>query len=145
MQNLAPEGKVYQAGTFSANPIAMSAGKITLKLLEQEHDIYKILKHKTEFLAENIKLLANKYSIPVCVNYFASMFTVFFTEKNSVNNYEEALTCDTKNFSKFFNKLLQEGIFFPPSQFETCFVSLAHEKADLNKTLQAIEKIFKNF
>ena len=132
MEHLAPVGSVYQAGTLSGNPPAVTAGITTLKILKNKQ-IYKSLEQKTKFLYETIKQNIKKFKHQVVINYIGSMFTIFFTEKE-VYDYETVLSADTKLYAKFFHKLLENGIYFPPSQFEACFLSFAHADKDIEYT-----------
>lgn len=144
MNLIAPVGRVYHAGTLSGNPVSVRAGFETINYLYNNRDtLYKALEEKTQYLAQNIKKLAEKYSVPACVNSIGSLFTIFFTDRAEVNNLEDALSSNTENFAIYFNTMLENGIVCPPSQFEAHFVSMAHTKEDLDKTLSVIEKAFK--
>jgi len=142
MDLLAPEGPVYQAGTFSGNPVSVQAGLATLKVLKNPQ-VYKELEDKGENLEKGIKEFASKYKIPICFNRIGSMFTIFFT-KEKVKDLKTASTSNTKMFSKFYNFLIDSGIYFSPSQFEGQFISLSHSTKDIEETLDGIEKAFKN-
>ena len=141
MKWIAPEGPVYQAGTLSGNPLAVSAGIAALTALKGTAN-YKKLEGLTAELVVGLKKAAEQENVPVQINSIGSMFTVFFT-KTPVKDFQTAKTSDTGRFSKFFHALLQQGIYFPPSQFETCFVSLAHTKSDLKATILAAKEAFK--
>lgn len=141
MKLLAPEGSVYQAGTFSGNPLTVMGGITTLNILKRDNP-YKALKEKTKNLCEEIKNIAKKYSIDIQVNYIGSMFSIFFTNKK-VRDYESAKTQDIALFNKFFHGLLEEGIYISPSGFESNFLSTVHNNSDLEKTLRAIHKVLK--
>ena len=141
MEILAPSGPVYQAGTLSGNPLAMTAGIETLKLLKKK-GFYEELTEKTEMLAKGIEAIADRRKVAVEVTRLGSMFTVFFTDK-LVNNYKDAKACNHERFAKYFTKMLANGIFLPPSQYEANFVGLAHSKNDIKKTLDAVDKVFK--
>ncbi|MHB8483237.1 MAG: glutamate-1-semialdehyde 2,1-aminomutase [Nitrospiria bacterium] len=141
MSQVAPSGPVYQAGTLSGNPLAMTAGITALKLL-QKKNLYQDLDKKTEFLAWEIEKAANKEKIPLSLNRLGSMFTCFFTPK-TVIDYPSAKSSDTRKYGKFFSLMLKEGIYLPPSQFETSFLSTAHTEKDLEKTIDAARKVFK--
>lgn len=144
MDLVAPVGRVYHAGTLSGNPISAKAGFATIKYLrDNKEKVYKELEEKTKFLVENIKKLAEKYSVNICLNSLGSLFTIFFTDNKVVENLEDSLKSDTENFSIYFNTMLEEGVIVPPSQFEAHFLSLAHTREDLAKTLISIEKAFK--
>lgn len=144
MDLVAPLGRVYHAGTLSGNPISARAGFATIKyLFENKEKVYKELEEKTKYLAERINKLAEKYSVNICLNTLGSLFTIFFTDSHKVENLDDSLKSNTENFSIYFNTMLEEGIVVPPSQFEAHFLSLAHTKEDLDKTLISIEKAFK--
>ncbi|MFI5303274.1 MAG: glutamate-1-semialdehyde 2,1-aminomutase [Nitrospiria bacterium] len=141
MSHISPSGPVYQAGTLSGNPLAMTAGIATIQLLKKNKP-YNDLEEKTRFLVEEIRKAAKNNNLSLTVNQIGSMFTPFFTS-NTVTDYRTAKTSDTKKYGKFFTLMLKEGIYLPPSQFETSFLSTAHTEKDLNKTISAILKIFK--
>ena len=143
MDLVAPVGRVYHAGTLSGNPIASKAGFATLTYLKENKSIYKDLEEKTKYLVKNIEILAKKYSVNICVNSIGSLFTIFFNDKK-VENLEDSLKSNTENFSIYFNTMLENGVVVPPSQFEAHFLSMAHKREDLDKTLEIIEKAFKN-
>lgn len=143
MNLVAPVGRVYHAGTLSGNPVSVRAGYETVSYLyNNRENFYKELSEKTQYLVSNIRELAKKYSVPVCVNSIGSLFTIFFTDRTEVNNLEDALSSNTENFAIYFNTMLENGIVCPPSQFEAHFVSMAHTKEDMDKTLEIIEKAF---
>ena len=135
MEMLAPAGPVYQAGTLSGNPLAMSAGLATLKILKRENG-YKKLEKTTSALCHEMDRIFRETGVQVKINQAGSMFTPFF-QKGDIHDFECAKLSDTGLFSKFFGKMLKNGISLPPSQFETSFVSFAHSEEDLNKTLEA--------
>ncbi len=143
MENVAPSGPVYQAGTLSGNPVAMLAGYVTLKILyEKRKTIYKQLENKAKYLSDNFKRIADENGVKVQVNQIGSMLTVFFAE-NEVYDYDSALKSDTKKYARFFNLMLENGVYLPPSQFEAMFLSTAHTEQDLEKTVGAFEKAIK--
>lgn len=141
MEMLAPSGPVYQAGTLSGNPIAMSAGIETLKQL-QKKGAYEKLYKSTDRLVAGIEMIAKKRGVPVRTAVAGSMFTVFFSEK-PVYSWNEAKGADTARFGKYFTRMLKGGVYLPPSQFEAVFVGLAHSKEDIDKTLEVADKAFK--
>jgi len=144
MELVAPSGPVYQAGTLSGNPIAMTAGYTTLKILyEKRKTLYKQLEHKARTLAENFKDIADKNGVKVQVNQIGSMLTVFFNDYE-VYDYESALRSDVKKFAMFFNSMLENGVYLPPSQFEAMFLSSAHTDDDIEKTIKAFEISIRN-
>ena len=141
MEKVAPLGGVYQAGTLSGNPLAMTAGIATLDLLKSKK-LYQDLGRKASYLSEEISKMAHKQGIPVCVNHTTGMLTVFFTG-GPVRDYQTAKTSDTKRFARFFIEMMNRGIYLPPSQYEAWFISLAHTQKDLDQTLEACEDAFK--
>jgi glutamate-1-semialdehyde 2,1-aminomutase len=141
MERVAPLGGVYQAGTLSGNPLAMTAGIETLELLKSKK-VYQDLEKKTSYLIENISISAEEKGIPLSINYTKGMFTLFFAE-GPVRDYRTAKMSDMNRFAKFFIEMMEQGIYLPPSQFEACFISLAHTQKDLDKTIQACDNAFK--
>jgi glutamate-1-semialdehyde 2,1-aminomutase len=139
MEKLAPSGPVYQAGTLSGNPVAVSAGIATLKILQEGATGYNETNRRTSLLCEGMKELFTKGGIPVCINRIGSMFTVFFTP-HTVFDFSSALRSDTKRFGSFFREMLANQIYMAPSQFVTSFVSFAHTDEDIEKTLAACER-----
>ena len=138
MKLMAPSGPVYQAGTLSGNPLAMTAGIETLRLLNHS-DVYSELEQRASRLEKEIATVASQYDVPVQILRIGSIMTAFFTPE-AVFDYESAKLADTEMFGKFFRRLLEEGIYWPPSQFEAVFVSLAHSDDDIGATITAIEK-----
>ncbi len=136
MEHVAPEGPVYQAGTLSGNPPAVSAGLTALKIIRNTPDFYGSLEKKAARLAQGIEAECRSLGIPAVLNRVGSMMTLFFTERNVVENYSDAKSCDTKKYGKFFHSLLEEGIYLPPSQFEAMFVSASHREADINLAIE---------
>ncbi|MDU0457174.1 MAG: glutamate-1-semialdehyde 2,1-aminomutase [Geobacteraceae bacterium] len=141
MEKLSPAGGVYQAGTLSGNPLAMSAGIATLNILKQP-GFYKALEEKSRLVAEGIAKAAKAAGYPIYSTRVGSMFCSFFT-KGEVRDWTSAALCDTKSFAKYFMGMLDEGIYLAPSQFETAFVSAAHTDADIERTISAAAKCFK--
>ncbi len=141
MQCVSPLGSVYQAGTLSGNPVAMSAGLKTLEILKRTRP-YAKLHANTDMLCHEIKKRAEKHGTDVCVTHTGSMFTVFFTKEKYVRGFSSAKTSDTKKYAKFFHLLLQNGVYFPPAQFEAAFLSVAHTPKDLHRALAAIDRVF---
>lgn len=140
MQHVAPVGPVYQAGTLSGNPLAMAAGIATLKELAKP-GVYEAIEAKTKTLAAGVQAAADKAGVKVCINQSASLMTVFFTEE-TVNSYKASMASDTAKFKVFFQAMLNQGVYLPPSQFECWFVSDAHTDADIEATLKAAEVAF---
>lgn len=141
MEKLAPSGPVYQAGTLSGNPIAMAAGIETLKNL-QTKGFYDKLFRTTETITEGLKEIARRRRVPCHIAVAGSMFTLFFNER-PVQSWNDAKLSDTKKFGKYFTRMLANGIYLPPSQFEAAFVSIAHTKEDVAKTLEAADRSMK--
>jgi glutamate-1-semialdehyde 2,1-aminomutase len=143
MQMVAPSGKVYQAGTFCGNPISVAAGLAALKTIRMGGDsFYEELESKRRMICDAVQDLAEDANYPVKVNGIASMFQIFFTP-SEVYDYESAKKADKTKFMNYHRKLLEKGIFIPPSQFETCFISTAHSKEDIEKTVEAIKESLK--
>ncbi|HID83164.1 MAG TPA: glutamate-1-semialdehyde-2,1-aminomutase [Chromatiales bacterium] len=142
MEQLAPVGPVYQAGTLSGNPIAMTAGLKTLEIISRAN-FYEDLTAKTTRLLSGIKSAADAANIPFTTSQVGGMFGLFFTEQDSVTSFKEATACDTEAFKIFFHSMLDQGINLAPSAYEAGFVSSAHSDEDLNKTIEAAEAAFK--
>jgi len=140
MDILAPEGPVYQAGTLSGNPIAMTAGIETIQLLQQP-DFYTNLETKSQIFTTELKELIKGKDI--VINDIGSMFTLFFTNKE-IRNFEDVKKADQKRFGAFYRNLLKRKIYFSPSQFETNFISAAHTEKQLETTLKAIKLSLKS-
>ena len=140
MKLIAPEGPVYQAGTLSGNPLAMTAGIETLKLLKKS-GVYRQLEERGRQLGDGLNRTAREAGIAATLNRVGSMMTLFFTP-GPVTDYASAKKSDTQAFAKFFRAMLSQGIYLPPSQFEAAFLSTAHTPADLNKTLKAARAAF---
>lgn len=140
MEMVAPAGPIYQAGTLSGNPLAMSAGIANLRVL-QKPDTYKILEEKSAKLAEGIGQAAAEAGVKVHTNRVGAMFTTFFTSER-VYDYTTAVTADTQQYALYFREMLAQGIYISPSQFEAGFMSLAHSDEDIVKTISASKKAF---
>ncbi|HLN44679.1 MAG TPA: glutamate-1-semialdehyde 2,1-aminomutase, partial [Candidatus Sulfotelmatobacter sp.] len=138
MQLVAPSGKVYQAGTYSGNPVSVTAGLTTLKILcDRSHDLYVEMENKCQAIVNPIIALIKDLHLKLHINYVGSMFQIFFTQA-PVTDYASVKTADKDKFMIYHARLLEKGIFIPPSQFETCFISAAHSSADLNCTINCI-------
>lgn len=142
MEMVAPLGGVYQAGTLSGNPVAMSAGLQTLKILAQTQGIYEELDKKTTLLLAGLQDMANDCGINPFFTKIASLFCVFFS-REEVTDYQTAKTSDTARYAIYFREMLHQGIYLAPSQFEAGFVSLAHTQQDIEKTISASRYGFK--
>jgi len=142
MEKLSPVGGVYQAGTLSGNPLAMSAGIATLNLLKQE-GFYDIIEEKSAYLEKGLLEAAKEAPFKTCWQRVGGMFCTFFTQ-GPVYSFADALKSDTAAFGKFFRAMLEEGINLAPSQFEAGFMSAAHSTDDLDKTIEAARRSFKS-
>jgi len=131
---VAPAGPVYQAGTLSGNPVAMTAGLWALKRLTPK--LYKDLAHAGSLLAAGLAEAARDAHVPVQVNAFGSLVTPFFTDR-PVRDFASATGANTDHYAKFFRGMLGRGIYPPPSQFEAWFISAAHTPKDIDKTIRA--------
>ena len=136
MAMVSPSGPMYQAGTLSGNPLAMTAGYETLKILRDDPGLYAALEKKSLRLANGIRDAARSLDAPVTQNRVGSMSTLFFT-KTRVIDYATALTADTARFGAYFRAMLERGIYCAPSQFEAGFVSAAHTDEDIDRTVEA--------
>jgi len=139
MEMVAPRGQVYQAGTLSGNPLAMTAGIETLKVLSAP-DVYVQLEERSSQLAEGLRHAAAGADVPVFISRVGSVLTLFFNS-NEVVDYESARSSDVDLYARFFQGMLDEGIYLPPSQFEALFISLAHSKEDIELTARAAERV----
>ena len=137
MSLISPDGPVYQAGTLSGNPVAVTAGIATLEVLKQNGFYNALNKKAADFESELKKIIVKK---DIQANFFNSMFTVFFIDF-SINNFNDVNRCDFKRFAKFHKMLLEMGIYLSPSQYETNFISSAHSYDDLENTLSKIKKV----
>jgi glutamate-1-semialdehyde 2,1-aminomutase len=135
MKHMAPLGEVYQAGTLSGNPLAMSAGLATLELLEQD-GFYEILDEKAEYLSKGLMEAARASGVDVVLNRIGSIGCGFFTSE-PVSDFADALKSDTRAYALYFQEMLKRGIYLAPSQFEAFFISAAHTREDLDRTVQA--------
>lgn len=135
MEMVAPAGPMYQAGTLSGNPLAMAAGIAALTYME-ENKVCEKLESMTAILTGGLEKAAAQAGVPVQVHRLGSMFTVFFNDK-PVTDYDSAASSDLEAFKIYFHSMLDQGIYLPPSQFETNFVSLAHTPEDIQKTIDA--------
>ena len=141
MEMLSPAGGVYQAGTLSGNPLAMSAGVATLSLLKQP-GFYETLEAKSSMVANGIADAAKRAGYPIYSTRVGSMFCSFFTDRE-VYDWTTAAACNTSAFSKYFQSMLNQGIYLAPSQFETAFVSYAHTDKDIETTIRAAFESFR--
>lgn len=141
MEQIAPLGPIYQAGTLSGNPVAMAAGLANLEEIAQP-GFYDELGRRTEKLAKGLVTRARAFDIPMTENHVGAMFGVFFSEADKVENFYQVTQCDVERFKLFFHGMLNEGIYLAPSAYEAGFVSAAHSERDIKDTLIAAEKVF---
>ncbi len=139
MDQIAPTGPVYQAGTLSGNPLAMAAGIATLTALQKD-GVYETLDARTHALVTGLQAAADAAGIPFQAGHVGSMAGFFFTDRN-VSDFEDAKTCDLDRFAAFYRGMLAKGIYLAPSQFEACFVSLAHTDKDIEDTIAAAKTV----
>lgn len=141
MHCLSPVGAVYQAGTLSGNPIAMTAGLTTLALISAE-DFYLDLSLKTKILVEGLQAAADEQDVAMTTSQVGGMFGFFFTDEEKVTNFQQVTACDTERFNQFFHAMLSAGVNLAPSAFEAGFVSAAHTTDDLEKTIDLATQVF---
>ncbi|MBG7601563.1 MAG: glutamate-1-semialdehyde 2,1-aminomutase [Gammaproteobacteria bacterium] len=141
MEKISPLGPVYQAGTLSGNPIAMTAGLKTLELIS-ETDFYSSLTAKTEALVSGLKMRAAAAGVSVATNQVGGMFGLFFSDADKVSDFAQSMACNQEQFRRFFHAMLDRGVYLAPSAFEAGFVSAAHSDEDLQQTLAAAEESF---
>ena len=141
MEHLAPLGKVYQAGTLSGNPVAMTAGLVTLNLLSAP-GFHQRLQAATDGLVRRLRESALRAGVALGVNHVCGMFGFFFTDESPIERYGQVMACDVERFKRFFHGMLAEGIYFAPSAFEAGFLSAAHTQADIDATIAAASRVF---
>ncbi len=141
MEQLSPLGPVYQAGTLSGNPVAMTAGLVTLELVA-EPGFHERLNAATDVLVQRLAVAAASCDIALATNHVCGMFGFFFTEERRVDSFAKVMACDLERFKRFFHRMLEEGVYFAPSAFEAGFMSAAHSPADIDATIDAALKTF---
>ena len=141
MDYLAPTGPVYQAGTLSGNPIAMTAGLATLNLLNAD-GFYQSLSAKSEKLVLGLQTCARRHNIPMAVHHIGGMFGFFFTDVGTVETFEQVTACNLERFNQFFQGMLAAGVYLAPSAYEAGFISAAHSEADIEATLEHADRVF---
>lgn len=141
MEQVAPTGPIYQAGTLSGNPVAMAAGLAQLNIITDHPEIYTVMETSASYLANHLRASAEKHGLSVQVNQIGSLMCPYFAE-NPVKCYADAKKSDTKRYAAYFNGMLKRGIYLAPSQFEAMFVSSVHTQNDLACTVQAAEETF---
>ena len=139
MDRLAPVGPVYQAGTLSGNPLAMTAGLAMLNSLDAA--FYESLAATTDRLADGLAEVAETRRVPLAVNRACGMFSLFFKD-GAVGNYDDVATADVDRYGRFFHAMLEQGVYFAPSAFETAFVSGTHGDDEVARTLDAADRVF---
>jgi glutamate-1-semialdehyde 2,1-aminomutase len=144
MEQIAPLGPVYQAGTLAGNPVAMSAGLKTLELISTP-DFYPYLFALVEQLLSGLRTLAGAAGIPLTTNQAGSMFGFFFSQESTITNYQQVMACDNERFSRFFHLMLEQGVYLAPAAYEAGFVSSAHSPELIDQTLAAAEIAFAKF
>ncbi len=144
MAYLAPQGPVYQAGTLSGNPIALTAGLTTLQLL-REPDVYENLNKTTTYLMHGLKNIAEQFNLPLQTHQVGSLFGLFFTTEKTITHFEHVEQCNIEQFKKFFHGMLQKGVYLAPSAFESGFVSTLHTQSIIDQTLEAAHSVISNF
>lgn len=142
MAQLAPLGPVYQAGTLSGNPLAMVAGITTLDRLANA-GVYAQLTAHTDLLIDGLRQRARDAGIPLTTNHIGSMFGIFFTEDPEVINFQQVMACNTERYRQFFHAMLDQGVYLAPAAYEAGFMSTAHQRQDIDETLDAAESAFK--
>jgi len=142
MEYIAPLGPVYQAGTLSGNPMSMSAGLAMLNALSDDVNFYQNLSKKVQMLTDGILAQAKANNIGMTANMVGGMFGLFFTDSDSVTNFNETSQCDVERFKKFYHLMLEEGIYMAPSAYEAGFVSNAHSNEDIQATIDATGRVF---
>lgn len=141
MEQIAPLGPVYQAGTLSGNPIAMAAGLATLTEIDKK-GFFADLTETTKHLVDGLVTRAKTFNIPLTANHVGGMFGLFFSEEKNIHNYKQVMNCNLDRFKLFFHEMLLQGIYFAPSAFEAGFVSAAHGKDEIKATIISSEQVF---
>ncbi len=142
MEQIAPVGPIYQAGTLSGNPIAMAAGIATLDTIAADNNFYPKLFAKTKKLVTGLQQCADKTGVPMATNSVGSMFGFLFTEEKKIINYQQVINADSDRFSDFFHKMLAGGIYLAPASYEAGFMSIVHSDEDIATTLEVVGEIF---
>ena len=140
MNYIAPAGPVYQAGTLSGNPLATTAGLTLLNTLDDA--FYVRLRSQTKALANGLKELADRHGVAIRINSVCGMFSMFFTSASQVVSFEDVARCDVDRYNRFFHMMLDAGVYFAPSAFESAFVSGAHTDTEIDATLAAADRAF---
>ena len=143
MNHITPDGPVYQAGTLSGNPVAMSAGLTTLNLISTPN-FFDQLTATTLSLVDGLQKKADAAGIPFTTNAVGGMFGLFFSEAESISSFDQVMNCNQERFNTFFHGMLEKGIYIAPSAFEAGFVSSAHSENDIKETVDIAERVFSN-
>ena len=141
MEQIAPLGPVYQAGTLSGNPIAMAAGLATLEIISAD-GFYEPLFQRTQALCQGMEEVAQSAGVPFTTNFAGTMFGGFFTTEKNISNYSQVMACDTAAFNRFFHQMLEHGIYLAPASYEAGFMSSAHGEGDIAQTIAAAKLAF---
>ena len=141
MEHIAPVGPVYQAGTLSGNPVAMAAGLATLEAISAP-GFHERLARRTTQLIDGLGQAARAANVPFSANQVCGMFGLFFSDKSPIRYFREVMACDVERFKRFFQAMLQEGVYLAPSAFEAGFVSAAHGDAEIDATIVAARRAF---
>jgi glutamate-1-semialdehyde 2,1-aminomutase len=142
MACIAPLGPVYQAGTLSGNPVAMTAGLTTLQVISDDETFYERLEKNTADLIDGLCARARAAKVPFLATMVGGMFGLYFTDQTEIKTFDDVKKCDVDRFKQFFHGMLDKGIYLAPSAFEAGFMSIAHSESDIQKTLQAAEEVF---
>ena len=137
MNQIAPLGPIYQAGTLSGNPLSMASGLAMLSILEADDSFYQNLSDSTEYLVNGIVAAANTSNVSMTSNNVGGMFGLFFSSEEKVTNFSQASNCDIELFKKFYKSMIKQGVYFAPSAYECGFLSAAHGKNELDETINA--------
>ena len=141
MEQIAPLGPVYQAGTLSGNPIAMAAGLATLEIISAD-GFYEPLFQRTQALCQGMEEVAQSAGVSFTTNFAGTMFGGFFTTEKNISNYSQVMACDTAAFNRFFHQMLEHGIYLAPASYEAGFMSSAHGEGDIAQTIAAAKLAF---
>ena len=142
MNQIAPLGPVYQAGTLSGNPLSMASGIAMLSALESDKSFYQTLGRRASDLVGGIVSAAKSHNVPMTYNYVGGMFGLFFSSEEKVTNLSQASSCNIEIFKKFYNAMLKKGIYLAPSAYEAGFLSIAHSDEDITKTIETASSVF---
>ena len=137
MNEIAPLGPIYQAGTLSGNPLSMASGLAMLSILEADDSFYQNLSDSTEYLVNGIMSAANTNNVSMTVNNVGGMFGLFFSSEEKVTNFSQASNCDIELFKKFYQSMIKQGVYLAPSAYECGFLSAAHGKNELDQTINS--------